>query len=178
VDLDKLYKHVAGSEEAMGREAWQKMFQVVYKVSKSTVLTEEMDVKSKMLRRVDPGEFIQGTGAKRKDDTNVARLPCKACSDGADGWVTATGSKGMVFLEPRSNYYVCVGETVMSESLSLEAKTVKKVLKGELLEVVEYERKDETAGVMRVKAKSLTGSAEEGWVTLAGTAGTAFLELC
>lgn len=187
VDADTLFHHLARARSdsdggapgaTIMRESFLKMLQVVYKVSKSTVLTEAQDVKSKMLRRVDVGEFVEGIGGKQKDDTGVLRLPCKALVDGADGWVTSMGSKGAVFLEPRGDYYACVLETPMTDGLSVgEAQTIRKIAKGEVLEIVESEQRDASVGVMRVRVKA-GSDGEVGWVSIAGNAGTSFLEPC
>ena len=51
------------------------------------------------------------------------------------------------------------------------------ILKDELLEVLQFPTKDPGCGVLRVRAK-VSGDGATGWVSVAGNAGTCFLEPC
>jgi len=78
-----------------------------------------------------------------------------------------------------STSFVCIKEAVLTDGLSVESsKTLRKVAPGEVLEVLEPPRKDETCGgIIRVEVTALKDSVR-GWVTTAGNMGTAFLEPC
>lgn len=58
-----------------------------------------------------------------------------------------------------------------------KCKTVRKGDEGEVVEVLEGPVTDATNGMTRVRAKSLKKDDKtEGWITLSGSKGTAFLE--
>jgi len=81
-------------------------------------------------------------------------------------------------LTPRSAIFVCMNEAVMTDGHSVaDSKTVRRISKGEMLEAMELERKDESVNVPRVKCKAKRDG-KTGWVTILGNAGKAFLEHC
>jgi len=117
-------------------------------------------------------------GPTKEEGAGVQRVKCQAVSDAALGWVTIAGNQGTPFLEPGGNIYTCVKETAFTDGLSVrDSKTIRKLMKGEIIEVLEFSKKDETVGVMRVKAKAKQDGVT-GWVTLAGNQGTSYLEAC
>lgn len=58
-----------------------------------------------------------------------------------------------------------------------DSKTVRKLQAGEVVQVLEAERVDDSTGLHRVKCRALSDM-KEGWVTLRGNQGTAFLDRC
>merc|ERR1712157_631072 len=76
-----------------------------YKCVKSTVLSEEVAIKAKTLRRLEDGEIFEGLEGPTRDDTcSVQRVKCRALSDGVTGWVTLQGNQGTPFLTPWGNF--------------------------------------------------------------------------
>lgn len=66
---------------------------------------------------------------------------------------------------------------VTSASAVKDGKSLRKILIGEIVEVLESGSRDETGGLPRVRCHALKDGTE-GWVTLRGNQGTAFLEAC
>ncbi|CAE8656538.1 unnamed protein product, partial [Polarella glacialis] len=101
-----------------------------------------------------------------------------AVQDDAIGWVTLAGNQGTPFLEPGGNFYTCVKETLLTDGLSVQdSKTVRRIAKGEVIEVLEFQKKDASADVKRIKGKAKLDGAS-GWITVSSNAGTSFLEPC
>jgi len=107
----------------------------------------------------------------------VQRVKVQAVNDAAAGWATIAGNQGTPFLEPGGNLFTCVKDTHITDGLSItESKTVRKLIKGEVIEVLQFEKKD-AQGIKRVKGKAKEDGAI-GWMTVCGNQGTAFLEPC
>merc|ERR1719265_612770 len=64
------------------------------KVVKASVLTEEIGISSKTLRRLEDGEILEVlTGPqKENDDSEVERLKVKATNDDMEGWRSGRGA--------------------------------------------------------------------------------------
>merc|ERR1711879_43578 len=135
--------------------------------------------KPKTVRRLELGEVLEALEAPKKDEASgVQRVRCHAVQDDAEGWVTLAGNQGTAFLEPGGNFYSCVKETLLTDGLSVQdSKTVRRLAKGEVLEVLEFPKKDASADVKRIKGKAKLDGAI-GWTTIASSSGTAFLEPC
>mmetsp|Transcript_21035 Transcript_21035/g.55705 ORF Transcript_21035/g.55705 Transcript_21035/m.55705 type:complete len:786 (-) Transcript_21035:60-2417(-) len=174
----ELFKHVGGDAEVLTLQGLTEMLYCTYRVAKATMLSDGHAIDSKGLRRLEEGEHVQGLDCPRKHATSgVTRVKCKAMKDDVEGWVSVQGNKGSVFLEPCSKYLACLKETVITAELDVSSDTVRKLNKDELLEVLQFPTKDPGCGVMRVKAKVASDGAT-GWVSVAGNAGTTFLEAC
>ncbi|OLQ07452.1 hypothetical protein AK812_SmicGene9135 [Symbiodinium microadriaticum] len=83
----------------ISKEGFKELVRVFYKCVKATVMSEEMSIKSKTIRRLEVGEA-----------TKVKRLRCLATQDECMGWVTLAGNQGTSFLEAGGNFYTCVKE--------------------------------------------------------------------
>jgi len=185
--LDRFFKHVASgvkTQDASKPTVLTKdrfIFNLArrdYRVSKAGVLTEEMGIKSKILRRLEAGEVLCALASVEKDETGVKRVRCRAAEDDLEGWTTAEGNQGSQFLEPWGHYYICTGETIITDGLSAsESKTVRKVLKGEVLEALALEKLDASIKARRINIRAKQDGAE-GYVTVVGNAGKTFLEPC
>jgi len=81
------------------------------------------------------------------------------------------------FVDMLRLYYKVVKATVLTESLSIKSKTMKRLDVGEVLEGLEGPSKDDASGVQRHRCRIVQEGGLEGWVTLAGNQGTQFLEL-
>lgn len=75
------------------------------------------------------------------------------------------------------DYMRCIREISMTSDFEVKtAKTVKKLIVGEYVKVLEPAKNDEQ-GMMRVRCQALS-DLSEGWVSLKGSQGTSFLERC
>jgi len=178
--VEKLFDHIAGGEETtnLSKARFLELIRLYYKCVKATVMTEGVSIKSKTVRRLLAGEVLEALeGPQNEEGAKVMRVKCLSVEDGTVGFVTVAGNQGTPFLVPGGNVYAVVRETVMTDGVSVaESKTVRRLAKGELIEVVEFGKLDETLGVKRLKGKAKLDGAL-GWITLEGNQGTAFLEL-
>mmetsp|Transcript_31175 Transcript_31175/g.70246 ORF Transcript_31175/g.70246 Transcript_31175/m.70246 type:complete len:143 (+) Transcript_31175:2-430(+) len=140
-------------------------------------MSEEMSIKSKTVRRLELGEVLEALeGPMFEEATRVKRLRCAATQDDCTGWVTLAGNQGTSFLEAGGNLYTCVKEILITDGLSVQdSKTVRRLAKGEVVEVLEFQKKDSIADVRRIRGKAKQDGVV-GWITVANNAGTAFLE--
>merc|ERR1719478_2122094 len=140
------------------------MIRVFYKVVKATVLTDGVSIKSDTVRRLEVGEPLEVLEGPTSDEAaDVSRVRCKAAKDGKEGWVTVAGNQGTVFLERGGNFYACIKETSMTDGLSVgTAKIIRKVSKGEVVEILEFETRDPKANLQRIKGKAKLDGAT-GW---------------
>jgi len=175
---EKVFEHVSGEAGEITKEQFLELIRLYYKCVKSTVLSEDISIKSKTVRRLEVGEVLEALeGPATEDGANVKRVRCLCVQDEATGWVTIAGNQGTAFLEPGGNLYSCVKETVLTDGPSVQdSKTVRRVAKGELIEVVEFSKKD-AAEIKRIKGKAKLDGAS-GWITVCGNQGTNFLEPC
>merc|ERR1712087_382303 len=120
-------------------------------------------------------EVIDGPTAE--PDTDIKRVQVKMVKDGALGWCTPVGNQGTVFLEESALQLKVIKETIMTPTFEIAAskETTKKLKPGELVEVLEWMKKDEASGLMRAKVK--TKDHKSGWATAVGNTGNVLLEL-
>merc|ERR1719238_907126 len=132
------------------------------KVVKASVLTEDISIKSTPVRRL----------------VEAARLKVKSMSDDVEGWVTPVGNQGTVFLVDGGNTFKVVKETILTGSFVIGENTKqkdKKLKVGEVVEVREWARKEESSGLMRMKVR-VQSDGQIGWCTSVGNTGITFLE--
>lgn len=175
----KVFQHIVAEGDGITKAQFLEVIRMFYKCVKGTVLTETISIKSKTVRRLETGEVLEALeGPSIEEGANVQRVRCQAVNDDAGGWVTIQGNQGTPFLEPGGNLYTAVKETVLTDGLSVQdSKTIRRISKGEIVEVVEFAKKDDSVGVKRIKAKAKIDGAT-GWITLSGNQGTSFLEPC
>merc|ERR1712187_291429 len=80
------------------------------------------------------------------------------------------------FLEQFRSRYMVTTLVTMTDSLTVKGgKTVRKLEAGEVVEALDEPSKEETVGILRVKAKTEKDQ-KEGYITLSGNQGTVYLE--
>jgi hypothetical protein len=179
-DVARLFSFLDSDEEgSIVKEKFSNIIRKFMKVAKASVITEEVGIKSKIIRRLDEGEVLEVILGPTKDDTaDVARMKVKAMKDDQEGWVTPVGNQGTVFLEEGGNLFKVVKETILTGSFIIggDSKTKDRKLKvGEICEVREWARKEETSGLMRMKV-CCKSDGQTGWATTVGNTGIKFLE--
>jgi len=178
--VDKLFSHVAGEENAdLSQEAFVHMLRAYFKCINRTVMNEELSIKSKQVKRLDVGEILEALEGPSKDDgAGVIRYRCQSMTDKAMGWVTVAGNQGTSFLEPGGNLMTCVKETIVTDDLSVQdSNTLRRVVKGEVVELIEFPKKDEGSGVSRIRGKMKLDGVT-GWISVSSNQGSPFLEPC
>jgi len=175
----KLVEHIAGEAGSISKEQFLELIRLYYKCVKATVLNEDITIKSKQVRRLDIGEVVEVfEGPTFEEAAGVKRIRCQAVQDEAMGWATIAGNQGTPFLEPGGNFCSVVKETLLTDGLSVtDSKTIRRLAKGEVIEVLEFQKKDASVDVKRIKGKAKLDGAT-GWVTVASNQGTIFIEPC
>ncbi|CAE8607524.1 unnamed protein product, partial [Polarella glacialis] len=78
----RLFAHVAGSEGEEGeiaKESFLELIKLFYKCVKGTVLSDDITIKSKTVRRLEVGEVLEALEGPSKDEgANVQRVRCLA----------------------------------------------------------------------------------------------------
>merc|ERR1719424_125023 len=159
-----------------GQEGW-----ITIKGNKGTVYAEETsklytlttDVPlqrqfesdgAKEIRQLVKGEAVEVTEGPKEEKFEVSRLKGRAVSDGAVGWVSVKAST----IRPWVPFYRCAAEAELSANLKQGGEVLRKVEAGEIVEVLDGPKKDDT--VFRIKARAEKDSAI-GWVTLRSAEG-------
>jgi Ca2+-binding EF-hand superfamily protein len=170
------------SEDAgfLTKEKFMNVTRKFLKVSKPSVISEDVGIKSKPLRRLEEGEVLELImGPIMEGSVEVQRMQVSAIKDSLTGWVTPVGNQGTVFLEDGGNTYKVVKDTLLSGEFKIggENKSQDRKLKvGEICEVVEWETKEPVSGLMRMKVR-VKSNGEVGWVTTVGNTGIKFMQM-
>mmetsp|Transcript_104334 Transcript_104334/g.171653 ORF Transcript_104334/g.171653 Transcript_104334/m.171653 type:complete len:398 (+) Transcript_104334:3-1196(+) len=181
-DLTRLFNHLDSGEEGfIEQESFVNLIRLFMKVLKATVISDSISIKeSKTVRRLEPDEVVEVIqGPIKEDDVGVDRLHVKCLSDDVDGWLTPVGNQGTVFLKEGGGTMKVVKETILTGSFIIGGKDDKKTKKlkpGEIVEIREWGRKEESSGLTRMKVK-VKSDGTIGWVTSIGNTGIVFLEM-
>ncbi|CAE7212889.1 LanA, partial [Symbiodinium necroappetens] len=96
--LERLFVSVAGAKE-LDKATFLDLIRLYFKCVKGTVLSEDISIKSKTVRRLEVGEVLEVLeGPSKEDGANVQRVRCLALQDCATGWATIAGNQGTPFL--------------------------------------------------------------------------------
>lgn len=174
-EVQKLFEHIVGDAGSLNKDRFLEIIRLFYKCLKSTVLSEEVSIKSKTVRKLKEGEVLEAIeGPLVEEGVGVKRVRCRAVTDDATGWATIAGNQGTSFLIPGGNLFTCKEEITITDIMSLPARTIRTLAKEELLEVLEFPRKEASADVQRVRAKCKVDGVT-GWVTMR-TQNTVYME--
>jgi len=114
-------------------------------------------------------------GPRKEQPLETQRVKGKCPKDSKIGWVTLKDAAGTCFLEP-TKVLVCKASIAITTAFDIaEGKALRKLEAGETLEIIEDEKKDEGRGLVRMKARTHRDN-KEGYVTLKGNQGTAYVE--
>merc|ERR1719464_2711527 len=116
-------------------------------VLKETAMTDGPVIKdSNALRRLGLEEIVEVIGGPiRERVAGVQRTQVRALRDGVEGWVSAVGNAGTVFLKMAGSRFKVQKPTFMTDSLELESDakdTMRRLTPGEELEVLQWPRKE------------------------------------
>jgi len=166
-DLDRLFEYLdASGAGTILKESFMQLARLFYSVISQTVLTDTLSVKeSKTVRRMDVGEVVEVTDAPAKDESvGVMRVPCRAVRDAAVGWATIIGNKETVFLKPCRNLYRVIKDMPLLAGRSTDSAPLRSLKVDDLVEVLEWDQKDELTGAWRVRVR-VKGDGIVGWAT-------------
>lgn len=177
----RLFSHLDSDDTGfLPKDTFLNIIRKFMKVVKASVITDAVSIKSKPIRRLLEGEVLEILTGPTQDDSGsaITRLKVKAMSDDVEGWVTPVGNHGTAFLEDGGNIFKVVKETILTGSFIIggdKGQKDRKLKVGEICEVREWARKEETSGLMRMKVR-VKSDGTIGWVTSVGNTGIKFLE--
>jgi len=179
-DAGRLFAHVdTESAGSVSKEQFLNLIRKFMKVIKASVLTKDISIKSEAVRRIEEGEVVEClTGPTTEDGADVSRVQVKAMNDDVVGWVTPVGNQGTEFLKDGGNIFKVVKETILTGSFVIgeDTKTKDRKMKiGEIVTVVEWAKKEEVSGLMRMKVQ-VKSDKQIGYATSVGNTGIKFLE--
>jgi len=136
-------------------------------------LQSEFESTSANTGKVPAGEILEILEGPRKEPAvELQRLRGKAPKDGKIGFVTLSDET----LE-LTKLLVCKVSVAFTPNFDIgEGKAIRKLDIGETLDILEEPQQDGGKGLLRIKAKARTDD-KEGWVTMKGNQGTAFVEV-
>jgi len=180
-EVQRLFTYLdSDGDGCLPKDKFLSIIRKFMKTTKASVITEDISLKSKIIRRLEEGEVLEViTGPTKEADSVIARLRVKAMKDGVDGWVTPVGNQGTVFLEEGGGSFKVVKETILTGSFVIggDSKIKDRKLKvGEICEVREWARKEESSGLMRMKVR-VQSDGQIGWATSVGNTGITFLQM-
>jgi hypothetical protein len=177
LDEEELKAGLAGFDETLSRLSVHGLVQQYRKCVKEVALTPSAEVKGTPIRKIDPDEIIEVFGKPAKEEgTGLQRTRCRALKDLAEGWVTVFGNQGTTFVEKIDKpYVVCEAEAPLQESCASSSADLRKLVAGEVLEMVEGPREETAVEITRAKGKSGKDGAT-GWVLFKDEHGQCFFE--
>merc|ERR1712070_390239 len=107
-------------------------------------------------------------GPIKEPSVGVKRVQVRSTKDGKEGWVSTAGNQGTVFLQECSCSFKVVKEIPFTSNFALpeakkdgeekeeangDDKAGRKLKVGEVLDVLEWPKKDEESGCYRMRAK-------------------------
>jgi len=111
----------------------------------------------------------------KKKEFPEAELKASQLDLGLERFVGA-GVSRFIFLQTLQEYFTCVKDIAITSAVGVkDSKTLRKILVGEVVQILEVPSPEETTGLHRAKSRALQDG-KEGWVTLKGNQGTSFLE--
>lgn len=130
-EAERLYAHIVGEAGGdLGKERFFNVIRMYYKCVKSTVLSEDLAIKAKTLRRLEEGELLEALEGPCKEETcGVQRVKCKALLAGVTGWVTLQGNQGTPYLTQEGNFISVTAavEKAVAEKLAAEKAAAEKL---------------------------------------------------
>merc|ERR1712012_119124 len=140
-----------------------------YRVVKETALMEEFEPGAKSHRKLEVGETVEALDLNEtKAENGNKGMKVRAAKDSIEGWVTISsgeGEEGTSYLKACGLFYVCIKETVLTTDLSvLKGRTVRRIPLGETIEALDFEKRDESTGVMRIECKFVRDG-RKGWAS-------------
>jgi len=144
-----------------------------YVCKKAVPLESKMETGSVLVRQIEEGEAFEATDAPKTEKRDgIQRVKGRTLADGSEGWFSITG-KSFV---PWSSTYKCMTATTLNDGLELkDAKMVRKLEVGEVLEALQAPVKEPVAGVLRVRVRAKKDGIC-GFATIKGNQGTVLLK--
>jgi len=153
--------------------------QEYFRCVKEIAMTSAFEVKDgKTVRKLAIAELVEVLGTQKVESvTGLSRARCHALLDGKEGFVSLKGNHGTNFLERCAKpYYCCETEAEIHEAFETSSSEVRRMQPGEVMEVLEGPRREESRELVRVRGTAKKDAAQ-GWVTLKDATGKEYLEV-
>jgi len=196
--LRKVFKSLDGDGAGfLTSERFAYVVRHLMKVCTVTVLSSELKADSAATRKLERGEIVEVLDGPFEDESSkTKRVKVSAMRDSAEGYATMVGNTGSLVLRDGGRLFKVLRETPMTDKFELEeappkekeekptepvppAGAVKddarKLKAGELVEVIEYPKKEEKSGSMRMKCKAKSDG-HVGYATCQGNTGAVFMD--
>lgn len=147
--------------------------------AREIAITDAFDIEgSNVVRKLEQGELFEVLEGPEEDpQTQVKRVRGRALRDGTSGWVTLKGNQGTPFLKPREKPFLCaMSEATLHAEFSTDSRAVRKLVKDEILELVEGPREEVSESEVIVRAKA-SSDGTEGFFTLTDAVGQSYAAL-
>jgi len=140
------------------------------KCVKEIAMTDGFDVKeSKTVKKLAIGELVEVFETKKpEDDSDMTRVRCRAVGDLTEGWVSLKGTQGTNFMERCAKPFFCCREELSIQSaFESGSAEVKRLLPGQVVEVMEGPRREAAAECLRARGRA-TKDGKLGFITISG----------
>jgi len=139
-----------------------------YSCTSSVAMTDNMDIKDcKVLRKLVVGElFTVEEGPVEVKEAGVTRVKGRCLKDDLVGWITIKGNAGTQFAEASSKHFCVLSEVPLTKAFPTAkcGEEVRKLAKGEAMQVLEGPKEESFTPEVRVKVKAMSDGAV-GWIT-------------
>lgn len=173
-DLAEGWVTIKGNQGTAFLEQMPKPF-FLREAGAGAVLSEACETASAHTRAIDAGEVFEVLeGPRREPPLEVVRIRGKAVRDGKKGWATLKDPQGPENFE-RLKLLVCRGSIALTSAFDIgDCVAIRKLEVGETMEQLEDPQQDEARKLTRVHVRAKSDG-REGWTTMKGNQGTAYL---
>jgi len=176
-DVARVFSHIADGNGSLSQERFNELLRLFFRVVNQTVLSIDLPIKSKTLRRLSINEVLECIEGPKKDErVSVMRVRCRTVQDDTVGWATLAGNQGTKYLEPWGRVMRCIQECILRDGPSREdSRAIRPLTKGEVMDVIEFQRRDSKSDIMQIRGKA-RGDGAEGWAAVNILNGETYME--
>ncbi|CAE8607693.1 unnamed protein product, partial [Polarella glacialis] len=119
------------------------------------------------IRKLEIGEGMEPLEEPTQDEKRkLLRIKVRCAKDGKEGWVTAKGNQGTLYVEDSQVHYLC-SQRVTLEGESSSSKALRTLEEGEHFELLKQPVKDVRKGLLLARCRGISsGKGEEGWLAV------------
>ena len=171
-----MYTYLADEKSQLTKERLLDLIRMFYRCHGRTILSQDMETKSKKVRWLLEGETVECLLGP-VEASSLARIKCLAIADGKTGWVTITSSGGTPLLLPGGDQFRCVKPTALCDNLCITtSKNIRRISQAETGRVLEFPTPDPDTQIKRIRGR-MDLDDQVGWITVYGNQGTQFIEI-
>lgn len=148
----------------------------MYTLSRQVALQAAFESDSVTVKTLEEGTNVELIKAPVEETPNsTVRVRGLVTSSGQTGWLTLEADN----LKPWGPRYRCMNSTAINDLMDVtseDAKTLRKLEVGEMVELLEGPRLESSVGIMRFRGRA-SRDGVEGWISIAGNQGKQFLKV-